>query len=740
MRTHDRVLAAVRRHFRRRARSARPSSEEAGRSAVLEGGVTRCRFSNKLMITVVTVLLAAGSTLYGAEYSPAIGQALRQAGTNRPQIEAAISRVQADRREGLEFLIVNMPERDLVSLTAPFLLENTDGAYEAMEKVPWGKRVPQDIFLNDVLPYACVNERRDNWRRDFMTRFLPLVSDCKTPAAAAVRLNREIFHLLGVRYSTNRGKPDQSPYESIESKMASCTGLSILLVAACRSVGVPARFAGIPSWPDNSGNHSWVEVWDNGWHFTGAAEPAGDKLDRAWFVNQAKTAVRDDPRHSICATSFLRTSLRFPLAWAPGVDSVSATNVTIRYAQPAIDSGGKSAGKESSPDQSLAVQLKEFFNADPMTRKSFRFDPSLDRLLAEKPAAVRKAAWLAYREGWDRGRFAADFATNRVTHGKLSSAYTIRAVGKMPEGGWPLVIAMHGGGGAPKEVNDAGWRTMMKYYKDQPDLGGYLYLAIRAPNDDWNGFYADYNPPLTDNLLRQLNLFLPLNADRTYLIGYSHGGYGAYYQGTRMPDRFAAVHASAAAPTEYGEMYLNLRNTPFSLMVGEHDTAYERLLRCRWLSGQLLKLKAVETNAYPVKVEIMPGYTHGGLPDRDKIRDLLPSIRQPAPRRITWVVTPPVSSLNWLHVPDPKGGRVDAECRDNRVTIKTEAGDVLHVFLDERLVDFSQAVVFDVNGKTSERTVKPSLQALCESLALRGDPAFMWTSRTVLATGKDASR
>ena len=42
--------------------------------------------------------------------------------------------------------------------------------------------------------------------------------------------------------------------------MATCTGLSIMLVEACRAVGIPARVAGIASWPGRGGNHTWVEV------------------------------------------------------------------------------------------------------------------------------------------------------------------------------------------------------------------------------------------------------------------------------------------------------------------------------------------------------------------------------------------------------------------------------------------------------------------------------------------------
>ncbi|MCH8830472.1 MAG: transglutaminase domain-containing protein [Planctomycetes bacterium] len=182
-----------------------------------------------------------------------------------------------------------------------------------------------------VLPYASINEKRDNWRKDFFERFRPLIKNTKTPAEAAALLNRKIFPLLKVRYSTKRRKADQSPYESMETGTASCTGLSVLLIDACRAVGVPARFVGTPLWTNKSGNHSWVEVWDKGWHFTGAAEPTGNVLDRAWFAGRASTAIRGHRLHAIYAVSFKRTPLTFPLVWDRMNTSVFAVNVTNRY-------------------------------------------------------------------------------------------------------------------------------------------------------------------------------------------------------------------------------------------------------------------------------------------------------------------------------------------------------------------------------------------------------------------------
>ena len=95
---------------------------------------------------------------------------------------------------------------------------------------------------------------------------------------------------------------------------------------ALRSVGIPARIAAIEMWPDESGNHTWVEVWDGQWHYLGAAEPT--VLDRTWFTDKAS---KTDARHPIYATSFKKTDLKFPLRWAPNLKFVPAVDVTKKY-------------------------------------------------------------------------------------------------------------------------------------------------------------------------------------------------------------------------------------------------------------------------------------------------------------------------------------------------------------------------------------------------------------------------
>ncbi len=280
----------------------------------------------------VTVTLPSASAHW---WSPAAEVALQNAGTNATQLRLALDQVPESHRAGMDFLIANMPPPDRKVLSANYLLTNTALAYEAINSAPWRQQISPELFLNDILPYAVMNETRDDWRARLRELCLPLVRDCQTPGEAAMALNQKLFGLVNVHYSTKRERADQSALESMKSGLASCTGLTILLVDACRSVGVPARFAGTPMWMNGRGNHSWTEIWDNGWHFIGSAEPDKAGLDHAWFVGDAAQARADQAEHAIYASSFARTGVSFPLDWAANIDWVNAVNVTGRYAKPA---------------------------------------------------------------------------------------------------------------------------------------------------------------------------------------------------------------------------------------------------------------------------------------------------------------------------------------------------------------------------------------------------------------------
>lgn len=285
-----------------------------------------------LSLLFVVCLMSCGGGKYQGipeKYNALLDQALAKAGNNAPELKKAIETAPDGQKEGIAFLIAYMPDRDLQQLTAAFLLENVDYAYQAREKYSWAKALPDSIFFNDVLPYASLNETREGWRKDFFERFGKYVANSSTIFEAIDSVNKNIRDEVMVDYNTKREKPDQSPFESIRQGMASCSGLSILLTDAFRAVGIPSRVAGTPNWHDSRGNHNWSEVWADGkWYFT---EYYPNELNKAWFFADAGKADKNNVEKAIYASSFKPSDTYFPLVWDQKIRYVNAENVTDRY-------------------------------------------------------------------------------------------------------------------------------------------------------------------------------------------------------------------------------------------------------------------------------------------------------------------------------------------------------------------------------------------------------------------------
>ncbi len=264
----------------------------------------------------------------GVWWDASVSASLARVPEVRRKWEDAIREAPGSARASIAYLLADLPMSDLTLVSPAALLKNVRLAAEARKSVPW--LVPRETFLDSVLPHAVVTEPRDFMREEFMLRYLAFAKQFESPGQAAYALNKALFADYKVVYNTLRLRTDQSSRETIAQGMATCTGLSIMLVEACRAVGIPARLAGIHTWPGKTGNHTWVEVWDDGWHFVGAAEPDPQGIDHAWFVEQAKTAIESEPLNAIFAVSYRKTGVYFPLAWNPEA-RISAVNVTGRY-------------------------------------------------------------------------------------------------------------------------------------------------------------------------------------------------------------------------------------------------------------------------------------------------------------------------------------------------------------------------------------------------------------------------
>jgi hypothetical protein len=683
-------------------------------------------------IPVVALLLACpiaarGDAAKDRWWPAEVELALAKAKENRPELEKALAGVPRDQRKGIAFLIANMRDADLLSLKADFLLSDTELAYKARSEVPWGRDIPEELFLNDVLPYANLDEKRDAWRKEFYDLCMPIAKTCKMPAEAAQKLNSVLFKKVKLQYSTLRKAPNQSPKESIEQGKASCTGLSIVLTDACRAVCIPARLVGTPLWANKSGNHTWVEIWDRDWHFTGACEADPHGLDRAWFVGNAAHASKDSFEHAIYAASFRKTKVHFPMVWAMGTRDVPAENVTDRYtkkADPKVEAD-KSAAAIKAIRAALAARPASLGE---VAAKDFARVP----LTRGDAAAARDLLWKAHLELIRKDR-AEEFKNRVLKDGKLEMPFDYTTFGKKPASGQSLWISLHGGGGAPKKVNDSQWENQKKLYTVEEGI----YLAPRAPTDTWNLWHEAHIDRLLGRLIEDLIVLEEVNPERVYVLGYSAGGDGVYQLAPRMADYWAGAAMMAGHPN--GVSMLSLRNVPFALQVGANDSAYGRNKVGKEYGEQLDKLHRDDPKGYKHFVKIHEGKGHWmNLEDRAALPWLAKYTRNSTPERVVWKQTGvPHDRFYWLAVPAEQV-KADAlviarrEGQTVQITSAEKVGKLLIRF-DDRMADLDKPISVTHAGKNLYAgTPARTLEVMVKTLAGRGDPKLIFDAEVVV--------
>ncbi len=305
-----------------------------------------------LFIFLISQMSCQTSKLYKTEVDKLQLEVIyKRGGSNAENIRKVIKTIPKAQKDGALFLLTHMPEKDITTLSAEFISDQLKWAFIARDEFSWCRALHDSIFYNEVLPYCSLDEDRDNWRPRFYNTFKPLVKGCTNINQAIDSINRNIQRVLGVDYNVKRSKVNNSPLQAIREKMATCTGLSFLLVNAFRSVGIPARIAGTPMWTNMRGNHSWVEVCINGeWYFT---EYYPDGLNKSWFVADAGRADIQNPKHWIYAASYKPGEIHYPLVWDLDSRAIPAVNVTERY----IRLYEKQLEKEKLKDDELWAEI-----------------------------------------------------------------------------------------------------------------------------------------------------------------------------------------------------------------------------------------------------------------------------------------------------------------------------------------------------------------------------------------------
>ena len=188
-------------------------------------------------------------------------------------------RLTNDECDALTFLYAYMPLGDIACYDGNFFLKNVQTSLQARAEMPWGKNIPDREFRHFVLPVRVNNENLDSSRWVFYNELKPRIEHLSLYDAVL-----EVNHWCHeyVTYTPSDARTS-SPLASIKTAYARCGEESTFLVAALRSVGIPARQVYTPRWAHTDDNHAWVEAWVDGeWYFLGACEPE-PVLNLGWF-------------------------------------------------------------------------------------------------------------------------------------------------------------------------------------------------------------------------------------------------------------------------------------------------------------------------------------------------------------------------------------------------------------------------------------------------------------------------
>lgn len=184
-----------------------------------------------------------------------------------------------EEREAMMFMYAYMAGSDISDYSGEYYLNNVRHSLQNRKEASWGKQIPDMIFRHFVLPIRVNNENMDNAREAFHKELWPRVKDLSM-RDAVLEVNHWCHEKVVYTPSDIR---TSGPMATVKTAYGRCGEESTFLVAALRSVGIPARQVYTPRWAHTDDNHAWVEAWVDGqWYFLGACEPE-PVLNLGWF-------------------------------------------------------------------------------------------------------------------------------------------------------------------------------------------------------------------------------------------------------------------------------------------------------------------------------------------------------------------------------------------------------------------------------------------------------------------------
>jgi hypothetical protein len=384
-------------------------------------------------------------------------------------------------------------------------------------------------------------------------------------------------------------------------------------------------------------------------------------------------------------------------------------------------------------DDAVVDRVKDFLAKPHADRGDLDKQPFATAKLSKDDAAkVQQMLWddhVAYikadrQKEWDDQAIKCDGQTMKLL---------VKTFGDKPKDGWNLYISMHGGGGAPKELNDQQWHNQITLYQPKDSL----YIAPRAPTNDWDLWHKKEIDDEFDRLIEDAIVLGDVDPNHVYIMGYSAGGDGVYQLAPRMADRWAAASMQAGHPGDASAE--SLRNIGFIGQVGANDggaQGYHRNEKLTEFQGKMEALKKADPDGYASEFHLRAGKPHWmDMEDAQPALDFMAKFtRNPYPDKIVWRQNGVTHDrFYWLAMPEGtakakqlviasrKGQTIDIE--------KVEGVKTLTILLNDTMVDLDKPVKIETDGKTLFEGIVPRTAGeLDKTLSQRGDPDSVFSA------------
>ncbi|MCR4603839.1 MAG: alpha/beta hydrolase [Prevotella sp.] len=349
-------------------------------------------------------------------------------------------------------------------------------------------------------------------------------------------------------------------------------------------------------------------------------------------------------------------------------------------------------------------------------------------LTAKEETIARQQLFTAWKDSV-RTALEPSYLTKMLRIGGDSMKLAWTVYDSKPADGYALYISLHGGGGAPSQVNDSQWENQQRLYKPQHAV----YLCPRGISDTWDLHFRPQSDDFYRQVIMMMVAYCDVNPDKVYLMGYSAGGDGVWRLAPRMADSWAAASMMAGHPGDVS--LVNLRNLPFMIWCGEQDAAYDRNRQCEHRIAEMDSLHQDDRDGYLFEGHMQQGKGHWmDLTDVAAVPWMARHRRHAYPKKIVWLQTEVTKPhFYWISAPEEelqKGKEVRAEIDGNTITITKCDYSMLTISLNDQLVDLDKPVTVRYQGKkVFKGKVKRLRSTLRHTLYARNDPSYMFPSQ-----------